>query len=173
LPGGVVLGVVAHRVVPPIGSLWSTMTPCIIAVRVAHLRTYVKGIVTLRYPISATAAEKPLPRKGRGSFPSWTSPVRPRSPALVKSRRLRRPTSIRLMYWPALKVKAPGLRTGRPACARPLDPVQELYEGGPHGGAPLSHGAPISLSGRANQPVASRRATPTGATPVTIRPGCS
>ena len=37
----------------------------------------------LRYPLSATAAEKPLPRKGRGSFPSWTSPVRPRSPALV------------------------------------------------------------------------------------------
>ena len=121
----------------------------------------------------AGAAEKPLPHKARDSFPSWTSPVRPRSPALVKSRRLRRPTSIRLMYWPALKVKAPGLRTGRPACARPLDPVQELYEGGPHGGAPLSHGAPISLSGRANQPVASRRATPTGATPVTIRPGCS
>jgi len=38
----------------------------------------------LRYPISATAAEKPLPRKGRESFPSWTSPVRPRSPALRK-----------------------------------------------------------------------------------------
>src|SRR2546422_861170 len=125
--------------------------------------TLVAVLGGLPYPISATAAEKPLPRKGQGSFPSWTSPVRPRSPALVKSRRLRRPTSIRLMYWPALKVKAPGLRTGRPACARPLDPVQELYEGGPHGGAPLSHGAPISLSGRANQPVASRRATPTGA----------
>ena len=32
----------------------------------------------------ATAAEKPLPRKGPESFPSWTSPVRPRSPALSK-----------------------------------------------------------------------------------------
>jgi len=32
----------------------------------------------LRYPISATAAEKPLPRKGPDSLPSWTSPVRPR-----------------------------------------------------------------------------------------------
>ena len=42
-------------------------------------------IVVLRYPISATAAEKPLPRKGPESFPSWTSPVRPRSPALRKS----------------------------------------------------------------------------------------
>src|SRR2546430_17036565 len=40
----------------------------------------------LRYPISATAVEKPLPRKGPESFPSWTSPVRPRSPALVNSR---------------------------------------------------------------------------------------
>jgi len=29
----------------------------------------------LRYPISATAAEKPLRRKGQESFPSWTSPV--------------------------------------------------------------------------------------------------
>src|SRR3989442_6848108 len=38
----------------------------------------------LRYPISATAVEKPLPRKGPESFPSWTSPVRPRSPALSK-----------------------------------------------------------------------------------------
>jgi hypothetical protein len=36
----------------------------------------------LRYPISATAGEKPLPHKGRESFPSWTSAVRPRSPAL-------------------------------------------------------------------------------------------
>src|SRR5437867_1380605 len=35
----------------------------------------------LRYPLSATAGEKPLPRKGPESFPSWTSPVRPRSPA--------------------------------------------------------------------------------------------
>jgi len=32
----------------------------------------------LRYPDSATAAEKPLPHKGHESFPSWTSPVRPR-----------------------------------------------------------------------------------------------
>src|SRR5207302_9271852 len=40
----------------------------------------------LRYPISATAAEKPLPHKGQESFPSWTSPVRPRSPALRKER---------------------------------------------------------------------------------------
>src|SRR5439155_10238774 len=40
----------------------------------------------LRYPISATAVEKPLPRKGPESFPSWTSPVRPRSPALTKGR---------------------------------------------------------------------------------------
>src|SRR2546425_2439734 len=39
----------------------------------------------LRYPISATAAEKPLPSKGQESFPSWTSPVRPRSPALAKA----------------------------------------------------------------------------------------
>src|SRR5256884_9895646 len=39
----------------------------------------------LRYPISATAVEKPLPRKGQESFPSWTSPVRPRSPALEKA----------------------------------------------------------------------------------------
>jgi hypothetical protein len=36
----------------------------------------------LRYPVSATAAEKPFPHKGQESFPSWTSPVRPRSPAL-------------------------------------------------------------------------------------------
>jgi len=36
----------------------------------------------LRYPASATTAEKPLPHKGPESFPSWTSPVRPRSPAL-------------------------------------------------------------------------------------------
>src|SRR5207244_7504718 len=36
----------------------------------------------LCYPISATAAERPLPRKGPESFPSWTSPVRRRSPAL-------------------------------------------------------------------------------------------
>ena len=40
----------------------------------------------LRYPVSATAAEKPLPHKGPESFASWTSPVRPRSPALVKSK---------------------------------------------------------------------------------------
>src|SRR5207244_9577573 len=40
----------------------------------------------LRYPISATAVEKPLPHKGPESFPSWTSPVRPRSPALVVHR---------------------------------------------------------------------------------------
>src|SRR5439155_23697160 len=39
----------------------------------------------LRYPISATAAEKPLSHKGQESFPSWTSPVRPRSPALVRT----------------------------------------------------------------------------------------
>ena len=36
----------------------------------------------LRYPVSATAADNPLPSKGQESFPSWTSPVRPRSPAL-------------------------------------------------------------------------------------------
>ncbi|SRR5436309_6355345 len=36
----------------------------------------------LRYPVSATAAGKPLRREGPESFPSWTSPVRPRSPAL-------------------------------------------------------------------------------------------
>ena len=36
----------------------------------------------LRYPDSATAAEKPLSRKDHESFPSWTSSVRPRSPAL-------------------------------------------------------------------------------------------
>ena len=36
----------------------------------------------LPYPVSATAAEKLLSHNGRGSFPSWTSPVRPRSPAL-------------------------------------------------------------------------------------------
>jgi hypothetical protein len=35
---------------------------------------------------SATGAEKPLPHKGPESFPSWTSPVRPRSPALYKGR---------------------------------------------------------------------------------------
>ena len=40
----------------------------------------------LRYPVSATTAEKPLPRKGPESFPSWTSPVRPRSPALFEAR---------------------------------------------------------------------------------------
>jgi len=40
----------------------------------------------LRYPVSATIAEKPLFHKGQDSFPSWTSPVRPRSPALVSSR---------------------------------------------------------------------------------------
>src|SRR5215470_7601797 len=40
----------------------------------------------LRYPVSATAAEKPLSCKGQESFPSWTSPVRPRSPALRKGR---------------------------------------------------------------------------------------
>jgi len=39
----------------------------------------------LRYPISATAAEKPLRHKGQESFPSWTSPVRPRSPALIET----------------------------------------------------------------------------------------
>jgi len=39
-------------------------------------------IGVLRYPVSATAAQKPLSRKGQESFPSWTSPVRPRSPAL-------------------------------------------------------------------------------------------
>src|SRR5712691_12212313 len=43
----------------------------------------------LRYPDSATAAEKPLPRKGPESFPSWTTPVRPRSPALLKELRSR------------------------------------------------------------------------------------
>src|SRR5437867_7624393 len=56
-------------------------------------------IGVLRYPISATAAEKPLPRKGPESFPSWTSPVRPRSPALYVSlcrvRRFLRPTRAR------------------------------------------------------------------------------
>src|SRR2546428_10192604 len=31
------------------------------------------GAGILRYPISATAAEKPLPRKGHESFPSWPS----------------------------------------------------------------------------------------------------
>src|SRR5262249_33896762 len=34
----------------------------------------------LRYPDSPTAAQKTLPGKGPDSFPSWTSPVRPRSP---------------------------------------------------------------------------------------------
>ena len=29
----------------------------------------------MRYPVSATAAEKPLPDKGQESFPSWTSPT--------------------------------------------------------------------------------------------------
>jgi hypothetical protein len=43
------------------------------------------GAGILRY-VSATAAEKPLPSKGPKSFPSWTSPVRPRSPALSKGR---------------------------------------------------------------------------------------
>src|SRR2546430_243578 len=69
------------------------------------------GAGILRYPISATAAEKPLPRKGQESFPSWTSPVRPRSPALVKtpssravpwsgaSRRLAQPTSRLAIQW--------------------------------------------------------------------------
>ena len=33
----------------------------------------------LHYPVSATAAEKSLRHKGQESFPSWTSPVRPRS----------------------------------------------------------------------------------------------
>ena len=56
--------------------------------RFYHQRSHAKtsgtrpGAEVLRYPVSATAAEKPLPRKGQESFPSWTSPVRPRSPAL-------------------------------------------------------------------------------------------
>jgi len=40
----------------------------------------------LRYLVSATIAEKPLFHKGQDSFPSWTSPVRPRSPALDRLR---------------------------------------------------------------------------------------
>jgi hypothetical protein len=47
-------------------------------------------------------------------------------------------TSVRSMYWPAWKVKA--TRLLEPECQRALghlDPVQELYEGGPHGGALL------------------------------------
>src|SRR5436190_10012628 len=39
----------------------------------------------LPYSVFATAAEKPLPHKGQESFPSWTSPVRPRSPALSQT----------------------------------------------------------------------------------------
>jgi len=39
-------------------------------------------IGVLRYPISATGAEKPLPRKGRESFPSWTSSVHQRRASL-------------------------------------------------------------------------------------------
>jgi hypothetical protein len=62
------------------------------------------GAGILRYPISATAAEKALPHKGRESFPSWTSPVRPRSPALVKA-----PTSQGL---PRRSVRSP---VGEPA----------------------------------------------------------
>src|SRR5206468_1636143 len=44
----------------------------------------------------AGAAEKPLPHKARDSFPSWTSPVRPRSPALDGS-----PCAIRGFRWRA------------------------------------------------------------------------
>jgi hypothetical protein len=47
----------------------------------------------LRYPVSATAPEKPLSRKGRERFPSWTSPVRPGRPlSLITYLRRRSPT---------------------------------------------------------------------------------
>ena len=54
------------------------MKPTVMVAALTHLAV----LGRLPYPVSATAAEKPLPRKGPGSFPSWTSPVRPRSPAL-------------------------------------------------------------------------------------------
>ena len=59
----------------------------------------------LRYPVSATAAGKPLRRKGRESFPSWTSPIRPRSPALRKGATCR-----------GFSVYASVARKGRLAC---------------------------------------------------------
>ena len=40
------------------------------------------GAGILRYPISATAAEKALPHKGPESFPSWPSPVGQRRASL-------------------------------------------------------------------------------------------
>src|SRR2546428_4563272 len=52
------------------------MKPTVMVAALTHLAV----LGGLPYPVSATAAEKPLPRKGPGSFPSWTSPVRPRSP---------------------------------------------------------------------------------------------
>ena len=40
------------------------------------------GAGILRYPISATAAEKALPHEGPESFPSWPSPVGQRRASL-------------------------------------------------------------------------------------------
>jgi len=44
-----------------------------------------KAAGPMRYPFLLPPS-KTLARKGPESFPSWTSPVRPRSPALVRSR---------------------------------------------------------------------------------------